>query len=178
MKKIIALATALAISLCMLGCGTPNDTGKDQDNQQNAEIGETVPISTQHGDLEITVEAFEDNAKATEFMLEYGHIKDTQHVGLLKLVVKNISYEATNSSLPDYVDLPSYLYVADEDGVSLNEMNTAIDVDEYKAAAGAFFECQKGESKRIAVFYPIETELKSVSVHVGDSIVDVPVTSA
>ena len=188
MKKIVVLAAALAISLCMLGCAQGEDKNvgdsKEADDAitsqdtTEAKIGEVIPITTDYGNLEVAVEAFEDNAKATSFMLEYGNVKETQHVALLNLAVKNISYKSTDSSLPDYVKLASSIRVTGADGVSLSEMNGAIDVDGYQAAAGAMFECKQGESKRIAVFYPIEMGLENITVRIGDYTVFAPVASA
>lgn len=186
MKKVFVSALTLAAVLCMFGCGAQQADSNQKDNGEKpeqkevktAEIGEAVPISTNYGDLEVTVEAFEDNAKASEFMLKYNHVKDTQHIGLLKLVVNNISYENINSSMPDYVDLSPVVYVTGQDGININAMNSAIDVDEYKAAAGAFFECPKGQSMRIATFHQIDAGLESVIVHIGECTVSVPVSAA
>lgn len=177
MEKIAGVALAMVLSLCMFGCSTgesPVDEST-RDEPKSANVGDPVIVTGNWGDLEVTVESFEDSPKSTADMLEYGHIKDDQHVGLLKMVVNNVSCDNGDDS-NDYVNLPSSFYVTGPDGVNLTAMNTAFDFEGYDGAAGATFACPVGQSKRIAVFYPIDTETSEVTVHAGSTTIAVPVT--
>lgn len=180
MKKAIAVTIVVAIALVVSGCAkqATNDAPQESDEPKTAEVGEAVPVQTKNGDIEITVDAFEDNAKATDAMAEYGHISDGQRIGLLKVVVKNVSYEAKDSSLADYIDLTSGVSVIDAEGISLNDLSSAFDIGEYAGAAGGMVECKQGESKRAAIFYPTDVGATEVTVKAGDYTISVPVTKA
>lgn len=180
MKKAVIAIAVVAMALVVPGCARQamNDTPEATNEPKTAEVGETVPVQTKNGDIEITVDAFEDNAKATDAMAEYGHISDGQRIGLLKVVVKNMSYEAKDSSLADYIDLTSGTSVIDAEGISLNDLSSAFDIGEYAGAAGGMVECKQGESKRAAIFYPIDAGASEVTVKAGDYTISVPVTKA
>lgn len=183
MIKAVLGALVISLALCLAGCGSqkasPATESADMQSHQEsatAEVGDIVNVTTKNGDLTVKVDAFEDNSKATSDELRYGHIKQSQHVGALKLVVKNISYE--NSSNHDLVDLSTSVHVIDDEGVSLNPMNGAFDLDEYGAAAGGLFQCPVGQSERVALFYPISPDLNEVTIDLAKTKISAPVIKA
>lgn len=183
MRKAVIGAFAVALALCLAGCGSPqaSPTAKNADMQggqesATAKVGDVINVATKSGELTVKVDAFEDNAKATSDELKYNHIKQSQHIGVLKLVVKNVSYE--NSSNHNLIDLSPWVCVLDDEGVSLNPMNGAFDLDEYGAAPGGVFQCPVGQSVRVAMFYPINPDLHEVTVDVAKTKIDTPVIKA
>lgn len=175
MKKVLIATITLAMALCLFGCsqGAESSQGQQEDSR-TAEVGEPVVVSGNWGDIEVTIESFEDSLSQTAALLEYGHIDEDQHVGLLKMVVNNISCD-NGTDAHDYINLPSSFYVTAPDGVSLTDMSVAYEVSGYTPVAGETFECAIGESKRLAVFYFIEPDMDEVTVHAGDTIITVPV---
>lgn len=147
--------------------------------KETASVGDTVSVSTKHGDIGISVDAFLDSSDMTSKFLSQGQIKDGQSVGLLELVVSNTSYSNTASSSQQYyISLPSCLSVTGSDGVNLSVLSSGYDAGMYKMAAGGFFECKPGESERIAVPYTIANGMENVTVLAGNYSIPVAVTQS
>jgi ABC-type glycerol-3-phosphate transport system substrate-binding protein len=187
MKKLPIIATAgcLALSLALCGCGgqasssstsSTTQAASTQAQPTTAALDTPIKASTKNGDLEISVEGFVNSPKMREQFATSDKIADNKTVGVLELVVNNVSYQQKNSSLPDYIPLDDAMYATDSKGISMDPMNSAIDYGEYAAAAGAYFKCPQGQTKRAAVLYVVDKDLAQVTVHVGNTTVAVPVT--
>lgn len=179
MKKVAVIALALTLSLCMFGCGQQSasdnsETGNPEPTEANnktAKVGETIPVTTKYGDLEITVNGFEISDYMTDQFARYDQVKDGLNVGLLLLTVKNVSYQYND----DYVSLSTDVYVNDGNGVSMTPMSSSLDYGEYKGAAGAYFECREGQSVYVAVLYQLDPSTTEVVANIGGTQVTVPV---
>lgn len=140
-----------------------SSAGTDGVTKTKANIGDELSISTEYGDLAITVEGFgRDSDIAEKFASDLDGGID---LGQLLLKVENVSYGLDGDT---FIDLSSFMYVEGDDGVSLNEFAMADDVGQYAGTPGLYLECLQGQTKRVAVFLTFPRGLGKVTVVVGD----------
>ena len=184
MKKrllITVFVAVMAFALC--GCSQSNNQSNDSEqtqevNQeqeiQTAKVGESISLTSDYGDMNITVDGFEISDEMTDQFSQYGDVSEGNKVGLLLLVVENVSY---SDPYNDGILLDPTVYVNDEEGISLTVMNSSLDYGEYMGAAGGFVPgVNEGQSKRVAILYQVDPEMENAEVHVADTVVDCPVT--
>lgn len=156
---------------------TEDAASPSEEEPKTAEVGEAIPVEAIDGDLNVTVEGFEDSNYMTTSGALSSVVFEGKHVGVLLLAVENVSYEYPDVSGQDhYVDLNPYVVLKGEDGVGISVMDTAIDYGEYVGAAGAFFVCPKGQSMHVALLYQIDPGTKTVVASIDGTDVEVPVT--
>ena len=124
------------------------------------EFGETVQVSCEYGDAQITFEDVEISKEWTNYAED--ELTDDQEIILLKLIVKNISYE--DEWNPGMMGLENYLWVQDMSGITITPMSSAWEYAGYENAAGAFFEIRKNETKKVVVPYVINKECKGIFI--------------
>ena len=173
-KKLLLTALVAVMAFVLCGCSQSNsqndnsDKGQEENQKQEiqtAEVGESIPITSEYGDISITVDGFEISDEMTDQFSQYG---------LLLLVVENVSY---SDPYNDGILLDPTVYVNDEEGISLTVMNSSLDYGEYMGAAGGFAPgVNEGQSKRVAILYQVDPEMENAEVHVDNVVVDCPVT--
>lgn len=182
-KKLLIAVLVAAMAFVLCGCSQPNSQNDNSDkgqevNQkqeiQTAKVGESISLTSDYGDMNITVDGFEISDEMTDQFLQYGDVSEGNKVGLLLLVVENVSY---SDPYNDGILLDPTVYVNDEEGISLTVMNSSLNYGKYMGAAGGFAPgINEGQSKRVAILYQVDPEIENVEVHVADTVVDCPVT--
>jgi hypothetical protein len=174
---IFSCLLAITLSACSSSTTEQNQENEEQNTQsqeeKTASVGDEVYVTTDKGDLKITVEGFTISQKETNSFAQYNQINSGSDVGILLLKIENVSY---NSSSDNYVSIKNDIYAIGPDGVTLNPMNTADNYGEYEGAAGAYFQINQGQTKRIAVFYQVSPSVTSITVKAGDTSIAVNVT--
>lgn len=139
----------------------------------SATVGEAVEVETKYGAVTVTVDGFEDSQEMRDEFAKYDKVDDGMRVGLLLLVVKNDSCEMNEYGT---LFLDGDVYVEDSDGITINAMSGAYDYGQYEAAPGYAFDCEVGQTKRVAVPFQIPEGTSEVTVVLGDTRVPVSVT--
>lgn len=206
MRKAIAIAAlAVAVSVSAVACsgetvetatnqaetqtqqqeqsdvidGQAEESDSTSENRQQSdvpasvEVGEPISVSMGDGDLVITIEGFEDSQEAYDYYSEYGDIDEEMRMAFLLMRVENISYEANEYGT---LFLDGIIYVEDSDGVTINPLNGGWDYGQYKVAPGYAFDCQVGQTKRVAVPFQVPEGTSSVTAVVDGTRVSIPVT--
>ena len=200
-KEIVAAAMVAALTL--VGCsetGEPSQTNQqigqtetDEDANSNqpvenegaaptpkldrssASVGEAIPVSTDYGDLNVTIDGFMRSASVSERERERGDLPDGMSMCILTMLVENVSYDSSHGS--DSVFLDGYIYVNDPDGITINAEGSAGDYGQYEAAPGYAFGCNIGQKKRIAVPFVVSDTVNEVTVVTDSHEIVVPVTN-
>lgn len=182
-KKLLLTALVAVMAFALCGCSQSNNQSNDSEqtqevNQeqeiQTAKVGESISLTSDYGDMNITVDGFEISDEMTDQFSQYGDVSEGNKVGLLLLVVENVSY---SDPYNDGILLDPTVYVNDEEGISLTVMNSSLNYGKYMGAAGGFAPgITEGQSKRVAILYQVDPEIENVEVHVADTVVDCPVT--
>lgn len=190
-RKIVALGTIAALTLTLAACGgssasgagnstgsaeTVSDESKEATPEKKEEptpanIGDEISVSTEYGDLKVTVEGL-DRSKSLYDTINYdGSVPAGQSIYALRLIVKNVSYN--DSYNKGFVDLNNALRLEDADGITVNPMSSAYEYGEYSLFAGAFGELAEGQTVRAVIEYQSSADLSNATVLVGDSAVSV-----
>lgn len=168
-------AGALALAGCSSGDDyetKAEDESKKKPKTQLAEVGDAVDAKTKSGDLRLTVEGFETSEELRQQEATYNRVADGETIGVLKLLVENVSYDDGSG----FVQLDSALRVTDPDGVTMTPMSSAWPYGQYEAAAGAVIECAVGETKRVAVQYLMDTSTEGVTIVISSPKTEVRAT--
>ena len=184
-KKLLLSAIVAVFAFSLVGCSSQSPDDQDSSTSEQsqevsqeqetktASIGESIPLTSDYGDLNITVDGFEISEEMTDQFVQYGDVSEGNKVGLLLLVVENVSY---SDPYNDGIVLDPSVYVNDEDGISISVMSSSLDYGKYTGAAGGFApDINEGQSKRFALLYQVDPEMENAEVHVADVIVDCPV---
>lgn len=182
MKKagmLVAIVAAMVLALCLVGCSSSGDASSEESQKpqepKTAAIGESVPVATKYGDLEVAVDGFKIVSSLDPTFPN--ELADGQTIGLALLTVKNVSYDmktTTTNTQGDPVSIVPDVYTADADGVTMTAMSSSTDYGGYKGAAGGYYFTKIGQTNKVALFYAVDPKLSSVTVHAGDY--EVPVT--
>lgn len=148
-------------------------TNGNQHATRQATIGEVIPVSTDRGNFNVTINGFEDSQSMYDQFAQYEAIDDGLRIGLLLLTVENVTYDTGDY---DTMFIEGDVYVEDSDGITINPMNGAYDYGQYEAAPGYAFDCVQGQTKRVAVPFQIPEGLTDVTVVIGDNVVPVQIT--
>lgn len=143
--------------------------------REKANVGDTIPVKTDRGDLNVTVDGFVRSASQTEQWKRYNDVPDGTSLCELTMLVENVSYD--NGQGSDTVFLDGYVYVNDPDGITINAEGSAWDYGQYEAAPGYAFGCNVGQKKRVAVPFMVSDSISEVTVVTDDYEVVVPVTA-
>lgn len=121
------------------------------------------------GDVEITVLGFEKTTwKAEEKFYDFDDLSATEEIGMLKLIVKNISYINNDSSLEYSIEFEEILQTVDKYGVALNSINSGNDYGSFHTALLASEEVLQGATKRVAIPYIFDVENTTIKVVLGE----------
>lgn len=184
MKQTISrralLGTAAFAALSLTGCsnqpsdnGEPSESKKDSQQVKTAEVGQRITFDTPDGELAVTVDGFVVSKTQTDRYLQYGELPSDMAIGLLKLIIENVSYD---NGYDQYVSLDPSLYCEDDGGVGMSTRSSCYEYEGgYEAIAGAYLELREGQSKRIALPYDVDPSMASVTVVAGDTEVKVDV---
>ena len=195
------IAAAVAATLVLVGCS--GTSGRTQEGQAPVEteeavedaaeeegageteqvkldknqvsVGDTIPVKTDRGDLNVTVDGFVRSASMTEQWERYNEIPDGSSLCELTMLVENVSYDSGQRS--ESVFLDGYVYVNDPDGITINPQSSAWDYGQYEAAPGYSLTCSVGQKKRVAVPFIVSDSVSEVTVVTSDHEVVVPVTT-
>jgi hypothetical protein len=178
--------TALS-TLALVGCGSESSSTDDEESSSSdtadtpeeeqpteAAVGDVVAVSTEYGDVNVTIDGFETSQSMTDDFRSYGEITDSEVVGVLMLVLENVSFDDGYNE--GFVALDEVFRVEDPDGISVSYMNSGYDYGQYKCAAGAFAECAIGETARFAIMYAMSPSITQVTVVFPDVNTTVPVS--
>lgn len=174
MRKLAYAAIAATMAVTLAGCAGAQSA--DQEETLTGAVGDRIEMTTTAGDIAITVDGFETNQAITDEFVELGHIEDGKSVGLLKMTVENISFDAQNGG---YVPLSDIVYVKDESGVTMNVLDRGKGASgEYEYAVWGQYKHPEGATMRVAM--PLVTSPSTVEVTavVGGREVPVPVEAA
>ena len=131
---------------------------------QAVDAGESVVVSCDYGDVEITIEGIDTNNLWTGYAKEY-YIADNQMVGLLKFSAKNISYEDPFNK--GFVSFDNLMELNDPAGYTIIPLSVAWEYGGYDAISGAFGELSIGQKKKIASGYAMDENTKEIAVYLG-----------
>lgn len=124
------------------------------------EFGETVKVSCEYGDAQITFEDVEVSEEWTGYAED--ELSDDQEIIILKLVVKSLTYD--DEWNPGFMGLDNYIWVKDMGGITITPMDSAWEYAGYDAAAGGFFEIRKNETKKVVVPYVISKDCEGIFI--------------
>ena len=191
MKKLAYAAIAATMAVTLAGCAnseTQSQESTEQQQQQTvtenqapektgpiqASIGDTIDVSTDYGDIAVTIDGFVfDDAMASSFA-EYGQMQEGRTVGLLQMTVENVSFDYDDY---DGIPLSDFVYAEDSSGVAMTVMSSAINNgNEYQPIAGGYYSCQQGKTMRVAIPYVANPEMTEVTAVVGDYEVPVQIS--
>lgn len=172
------VSAAMLSALALTGCSGRDDvadtgTGGTSDapelsepEEQKAGVGDAVDVTTEHGDLRVTVDGFETSERLRQEESTFNGMSDGETIGVLKLLVENVSYNDQYNK--GSVSLEECMRITGSDGVTINPMSSASEYGQYAAAAGAFFDCDEGEKVRVAVWYQMDASIDEVTVMLHD----------
>lgn len=130
-----------------------------------ANEGETINVTSDYGDVQITIE----DVSVSEDWTERGMndcVFDNQEVILIKAIVKNDSYnDGWNEG---FVCLDDFLWVQDLAGITIPPMSVAWDYPGYVGAAGGYAEIRQNETKKVVIPYVVDKECEGVFVLTTD----------
>ncbi len=178
-RRMLLGAVGLA-ALSLTGCSNqssddrePSESKKDASQAKTAEVGQRITFDTQDGQLAATVEGFVVSKQQTDYYIEHGDLPSDMAIGLLKLIIENVSYDNGHD---EYVSLDPALYCEGEDGVGMVARSDCYEYGGgYATIAGAYLELREGQSKRIALPYDVDPNIASVTVVAGDTEIEVDV---
>ena len=163
-------------------CGTADPNHKVPVKIEKIGLNETVTITgadeSCSGEIEISVLGFEKTTwKADEYRLNaddpdgidpaFKALGETEEIGMLKLVVKNVSYINTSYSSEDTIDFDNLLITYDEYDIGLGTINTGWDYGSFQVALAGYGELNIGEKVKMAIPYVYDTENSSLRVVLG-----------
>ena len=152
-------------------------TSSENSDLQNANLGDSIAVSTNKGDYNVVVNGFSTSKKMTEEKARQDGSSEGEAIGLLLLTVENVSYNDTD--ITDSIELEPDVSVVDSEGVTLHAEDWSLDYGKYDGAAGGYaHNVKQGQTKRVAVFYSVDASETTVDVVVGNSIIKaVPVAA-
>lgn len=176
-KAAIILVSAVCLCAVLSGCSS-QEPNQESSEPKTANVGEEVPVKTDNGELDVTVQGFVIPESVNEYKEAYID-QDSNVVGVLKLQIKNVDYELKNTTTTSTdgkpINISPDIYTTDSDDVSMEPMNSTTSYSNYEVATGGYYFSDKGRTDRVAVFYEIDPSLESVNVHLGNTVVTVPV---
>lgn len=150
------------------------DNVLDKSRPDCINLGETVAVKTDSGDINISIDKVEkSNWNKTKDQLGSG-IEDGYDVFLLDCTMENISYESdAYTTNPDGSQTPitliytnGFMAVEDNNGVLTDPHSIGFDNGSYKSSAGGSIELDQGRKIKIAMPYMMPNDTSHILVDI------------
>ena len=130
--------------------------------------GEFAVLKTADGEIELSIDGFSIDEKSTARARESDGFSDSQNYGFLLCTLKNDSVEPKEKQMNNWLNLSSGVSTKNADGVDLTSPNFSYSFPGYDVATGGYYQIPAvGASKKVAIPYVIDSDVKFVSVNMG-----------
>lgn len=150
------------------------DNVLDKSRPDCINLGETVAVKTDNGDINISIDKIEkSNWNKTKDQLGSG-IEDGYDVFLLDCTMENISYKSdAYTTNPDGSQTPitliytnGFMAVEDNNGILTNPHSIGFDNGSYRSSAGGSIELDQGRKIKIAMPYMMPNDTSHILVDI------------
>lgn len=133
--------------------------------KKTASVGEAVRFGNECGKFYITVDGIETGSEDARQMADGVDMPEGTEYAILLLTIRNESYADEEND--NYISLQESVYLEDANGISIIADNSAFDHGQYQGAAGGYFQLQKDQTKRIAMYFIVDESQKQITVSLG-----------